>query len=163
MQKYFCQHGLGDTINEGNAPSHFIFSYEKLKKEEITIEPSYVKYYVINSVENTHKRIVLQKNNLNISELNMILHDLQKNIDQIFEESILEHQIHIFDTFFPSLVHQYFFLILPIKDKEMSELNDKSSDSSEDIKQVILNILPENDHTIVIFYFSKKNEIFKNI
>lgn len=45
----------------------------------------------------------------------------------------------------------------------MSELNDKSSDSSEDIKQVILNILPENDHTIVIFYFSKKNEIFKNI
>ncbi|WP_018980973.1 hypothetical protein [Saccharibacter floricola] len=93
----------------------------------------------------------------------MILHDLQKNIDQISEESILEHQIHIFDTFSPSLVHQYFFLILPIKDKEMSELNDKSSDSSEDIKQVILNILPENDHTIVIFYFSKKNEIFKNI
>lgn len=163
--KKFCEVLLGEKLNVDDFPPHFQMTLPAIKRGEMVV-PDFILEGMLQGEKNHEIRTKHMQCVHSISELQQICDDLTDAIERE-EPSEFEHIYHVLDgaclvaccaSFIPYFDHDGNRIISRQEEQRMAQ---SSAASRADMKNVMLNVFPEDGQTHIIFTFSKGNPSFK--
>lgn len=163
--KKFCEVFLGEKLNVDDFPPHFQMTLPAIKRGEMVL-PDFILEGMLQGEKNHEIRTKHMQCGHSISELQQICDDLTDAIERE-EPSEFEHIYHALDgaclvaccaSFIPYFDHDGNRIISRQEEQRMAQ---SSAASRADMKNVMLNVFPEDGQTHIIFTFSKGNPSFK--
>ncbi|WP_122570535.1 hypothetical protein [Pseudomonas viridiflava] len=163
--KKFCEVLLGDKLTIDDFPAHIQMTLLAIKRGEMVV-PGFVLEGMLQGEKNHEIRTKHMQCRHSISELQQICDDLTDTIDRE-EPSEFEHIYHALDgaclvaccaSFIPYFDHDANRIISWQEEQRIAQ---SSAVSRADMKNVMLNVFPEDGQTHIIFTFSKGNLSFK--
>ncbi|MCT9825462.1 hypothetical protein [Pseudomonas veronii] len=163
--KKFCEVFLGEKLNVDDFPPHFQMTLPAIKRGEMVV-PDFILEGMLQGEKNHEIRTKHMQCGHSISELQQICDDLTDAIERE-EPSEFEHIYHALDgaclvaccaSFIPYFDHDGNRIISRQEEQRMAQ---SSAASRADMKNVMLNVFPEDGQTHIIFTFSKGNPSFK--
>ncbi|WOL30254.1 hypothetical protein [Pseudomonas fragi] len=163
--KKLCEVLLGDKLNVDDFPPHFQMTLPAIKRGEMVV-PDFILEGMLQGEKNHEIRTKHMQCGHSISELQQICDDLTDAIERE-EPSEFEHIYHALDgaclvaccaSFIPYFDHDGNRIISRQEEQRMAQ---SSAASRADMKNVMLNVFPEDGQTHIIFTFSKGNPSFK--
>lgn len=163
--KKLCEVLLGDKLNVDDFPPHFQMTLPAIKRGEMVV-PDFILEGMLQGEKNHEIRTKHMQCGHSISELQQICDDLTDAIERE-EPSEFEHIYHALDgaclvaccaSFIPYFDYDGNRIISRQEEQRMAQ---SSVASRADMKNVMLNVFPEDGQTHIIFTFSKGNPSFK--